>query len=130
MEVVNVMKRDSFTIRLERPLALEVIREARRRGIKRATWASHLVERGLLGERLEKLFEDGAQSGANPFNSAAAMPPEIMQRLLFAACFSEAILKKLNASLNRSTSELGIVAAQARDQAQAETTALLKAHGE
>ena len=42
---------------------------------------------------------------------------------------AEAILKKLNASLNRSSSELGTIAAQARDQAQAETAALMKAGG-
>jgi len=119
-----------FSIRLDAKLTAEISREAQRRGVTRTTWATHLVERGLVIEAFDKLLQDAEAPGESSSASLAAIPLEITQRLLFAACFSEAILKKLNASLNRSTSELGIVATQARDQAQAETAALLKTLGE
>ncbi len=105
-------------------------REAAERGITRTDWLVHLIERGQLAESLEgqlgKLVNKTLATSKESKESGA-MPPQVAERVLFAACFSEAILKKLNASLNRSSSELGTVAAQARDQAQAETAVLLKA---
>ena len=130
------MKREVFTIRLAPKLASKLTDEANRHGVSRTTWANHLVERGMLVDGLDKLFPDDAapvQGSAHAATAAptsapaaATLPPEIFQRMLFAACFSEALLVKLNASLNRHSSELGTVAAQARDQATAETAALLK----
>ena len=128
------MKREVFTIRLAPKLASKLTDEANRHGVSRTTWANHLVERGMLVDGLDKLFPDDAaavQGSALAATATAAptagnFPPEIFQRILFAACFSEALLVKLNASLNRHSSELGTVAAQARDQATAETAALLK----
>jgi hypothetical protein len=120
------MTREMFTVRLAPELAAEISREAQRRGVTRTTWASQLIERGMVAEALDNLLKGGAKSGEASSNGMAAIPAELLQRVVFAACFSEAILKKLNASLNRSSSELGIVATQARDLAAAETAALLK----
>lgn len=124
------MKHNVFTIRLHGDLMAEVERDAARRGLRPTTWVNHLVERGHQAENLERLLKEGLKGKVQPSNGSPAIPATVMQRLLFAACFSEAILKKLNASLNRSSSELGTVAQQARDQAQAETADLLKALGE
>ena len=126
------MTREFFTIRLSPKLASKVTEEANRHGVSRTTWATHLVERGMLVDGLDRLFPDGAAPVQGSAHAATAaptagnFPPEIFQRILFAACFSEALLVKLNASLNRHSSELGTVAAQARDQATVETAALLK----
>ncbi|MBL6748950.1 MAG: hypothetical protein ISP90_00425 [Nevskia sp.] len=120
------MKREMFTVRLAPELAAEVSREAQRRGITRTTWASQLIERGMVAEALDGLLSGDKPAGPSSAGMASAVPPDLLKRVVFAACFSEAILKKLNASLNRSSSELGIVATQARDQAEAETAALLK----
>lgn len=130
------MKRDLFSIRLAPALSAEVSREAQRRGLTRTAWAAHLIERGLMIEAFDGLVGSGRVPGvqvAAPRAGATeptSMPPAIISRLLFAACFSEAILKKLNAVLNRNSSELGLVAAQARDQAEAESSALIASlHG-
>jgi len=117
------MKHNVFTIRLAPDTAAQVTREALRRGITRTSWAAHLIERGQVVESLERLIPDALSSlGGNN----GGIPAQAIERVVFAACFSEAILKKLNASLNRSSSELGSIAAQARDQALAETAALMR----
>ncbi|WP_029922405.1 hypothetical protein [Nevskia soli] len=122
------MKHNVFTIRLAPETAAQVTREAVRRGITRTSWAAHLIERGQVVESLERLIPEALSSlGGN--GGGGGIPAQVIERVVFAACFSEAILKKLNASLNRSSSELGTIAAQARDQAQAETAALMKAGG-
>jgi hypothetical protein len=54
------------------------------------------------------------------------LPPAALQRLLYAASFVEAMLKQLNATLNRSPTEMARIASQARDQAQADTAQLLR----
>lgn len=120
------MTREMFTVRLAPELAAEISREAQRRGVTRTTWASQLIERGMVAEALDNLLKGGTRPAEASSNGMATIPAELLQRVVFAACFSEAILKKLNASLNRSSSELGIVATQARDLAAAETAALLK----
>lgn len=119
------MKHNVFTIRLAPDTAAQVTREAVRRGITRTSWAAHLIERGQAVESLERLIPEVLSSlGGN--SGGSGIPSQAIERVVFAACFSEAILKKLNASLNRSSSELGTIAAQARDQALAETAALMK----
>jgi hypothetical protein len=119
------MKHNVFTIRLAPETAAQVTREALRRGITRTSWAAHLIERGQAVESLERLIPEALSSlGGN--SAGGGIPSQAIERVVFAACFSEAILKKLNASLNRSSSELGTIAAQARDQALAETAALMK----
>jgi hypothetical protein len=117
------MKHNVFTIRLAPETAAQVTREAVRRGITRTSWAAHLIERGQAVESLERLIPEVL---ASPGSGSGGIPSQAIERVVFAACFSEAILKKLNASLNRSSSELGMIAAQARDQALAETAALMK----
>ncbi len=116
-----------ISIRLPPALRAQVQRQAAERGITRTDWLVHLIERGQLAESLEGQLGKLVNKTLATSKESGAMPPQVAERVLFAACFSEAILKKLNASLNRSSSELGTVAAQARDQAQAETAVLLKA---
>lgn len=120
------MKHNVFTIRLAPETAVRITREAMRRGITRTSWAAHLIERGQVVESLESLLPEALASAGKAVGDPAGISSRAMERLLFAACFSEAILKKLNATLNRSSSELGTIAAQARDQALAETAALMK----
>lgn len=122
------MKHNVFTIRLAPETATQITREAQRRGITRTSWAAHLIERGQAVESLERLIPE-VLSSISGTSGSGGIPLPAIERVVFAACFSEAILKKLNASLNRSSSELGTIAAQARDQAQAETAALMKAGG-
>lgn len=122
------MKHNVFTIRLAPDTAAQVTREAQRRGITRTSWAAHLIERGQAVESLERLIPE-ALSSLGGTSGGGGIPSQAIERVVFAACFSEAILKKLNATLNRSSSELGTVAAQARDQALAETAALMKPVG-
>jgi hypothetical protein len=121
------MNGDQITFRLPPALKARIRRDAAERGITRTSWIVHLIERGQLTDSLEQFLARLGQSEPPAPSRAGAVPPVILERVLFAVCFSEALLKKLNASLNRSTSELGSVAAQARDQARAETSALLKA---
>ena len=121
------MKHNVFTIRLAPETAAQITREAVRRGITRTSWAAHLIERGQAVESLERLIPEALSALGG--NGGGGIPAQAIERVVFAACFAEAILKKLNASLNRSSSELGTIAAQARDQAQAETAALMKAGG-
>ena len=118
------MNGDQITIRLPSAMKTRIKREAAERGITRTGWIVHLIERGQVAESLERLLPEALSSTSR--NGGGGIPPQAVERLVFAACFSEAILKKLNASLNRSSSELGTIAAQARDQAQAETAALMR----
>lgn len=121
------MKTELFSFRLPPRLAGKVTEQARLHGVNRTTWTSHLVERGLAADALDGMLEPRNGTDVFPAPESAGLPPEIVRRIVFAACFAEAILKKLNASLNRNSSELGIVASQARDQAQAETAAVIEA---
>ena len=122
------MNGDQICFRLPATLKAQIKRDAAQRGITRTNWIIPLIERGQFAEDLQRLLpKDGKQpeqTAVPPISSA--MPPQIVERALFAVCFTEALLKKLNASLNRSSSELGAVAKQARDAAQAETESLLK----
>jgi hypothetical protein len=120
-----------ISIRLPPALRAQVQREAAARGITRTDWLVHLIERGQFAEDVRQLLPRNGQAAAphaaSPeARSAGSLPPQIIERGLFAVCFAEALLKKLNATLNRSSSELGTIAKQARDQAQAETESLLK----
>ena len=105
-------------------------REAAQRGITRTDWLVHLIERGQFAEDVRQLLpkngQTAPQAASSEPRSTSGVPPQIIERGLFAVCFAEALLKKLNTSLNRSSSELGTIAKQARDQAQAETESLLK----
>lgn len=121
------MNGDQITLRLPATLTARIRRDAAERGITRTSWIVHLIERGQITDALERLLPNGGQIDQRAPTVSNGVPPIIIERVLFAVCFAEALLKKLNASLNRSTSELGTVAAQARDQAQAEAAALLKA---
>lgn len=121
------MNGNPIALRLPPALKARIWRDAAERGITRTGWVVHLIERGLLTDSLEQFLAKVGQSEQPAPGRAAAVPPIVLERVLFAVCFAEALLKKLNASLNRSTSELGSVAAQARDQARAETVTLLKA---
>ena len=113
------MNGDQITIRLPSAMKTRIKREAAERGITRTGWIVHLIERGQVAESLERLLPEALSSTSR--NGGGGIPPQAVERLVF-----EAILKKLNASLNRSSSELGTIAAQARDQAQAETAALMR----
>ncbi|MDR3416068.1 MAG: hypothetical protein P4L83_07770 [Nevskia sp.] len=118
-----------ISIRLPPTLRVQVQREAAERGMNLSNRIAHLVERGHLAESLEDLLPRNGHPAApaeSPAKASGTVPPQIVERVLFAACFSEALLKKLNASLNRSSSELGLVAQQARDMAQSETASLLR----
>lgn len=117
------MNGNHITLRLPAALQARIRRDAAERGVTRTSWIVHLIERGQVTDALERL--PGGDDQPPPAVSSG-VPPVIIERVLFAVCFAEALLKKLNASLNRSNSELGTVAAQARDQAQAEAAALLK----
>lgn len=73
------------------------------------------------------------EQGARPAPATPAPPPcgvtlplAALQRLLYAAAFVEALLKRLNATLHRNPTEMASIASQAREQAQAETVLLLR----
>ena len=128
------MKRNMFSIRLSAELTAEVSRQAAKRGITRTAWAAHLIERGLLAETSERFLEAVESGAARP---AAASPPAPgapaapatppgWEKVVFMGCFTAAMMKHLNASLNHSTAEIGKIAAAAREQATAETQAILK----
>ena len=122
------MNGDQICFRLPATLKAQIKRDAAQRGITRTNWIIHLIERGQFAEDLQRLLPKDGNRPEQPAvpPTSGAMPPQIVERALFAVCFTEALLKKLNASLNRSSSELGTVAKQARDTAQAETESLLK----
>lgn len=122
------MNGDQICFRLPATLKAQINRGAAERGITRTNWLIHLIERGQFAEDLQRLLPKGGQNPEQPAATPVAgnVPPQIIERGLFAVCFAEALLKKLNASLNRSSSELGTIAKQARDQAQTETESLLK----
>ena len=122
------MNGDQICFRLPATLKAQIKRDAAQRGITRTNWIIHLIERGQFAEDLQRLLPKDGKQPEHPAvpPTSSAMPPQIVERALFAVCFTEALLKKLNASLNRSSSELGTAAKQARDTAQAETESLLK----
>jgi hypothetical protein len=122
------MNGDQICFRLPATLKAQINRAAAERGITRTNWLIHLIERGQFAEDLQRLLPKDGQRVEQPAAVPAShgIPPQIVERGLFAVCFAEALIRKLNASLNRSSSELGTIAKQARDQAQAETESLLK----
>jgi hypothetical protein len=144
------MPKTVFTLRLPAGLAGAIEQAAAQRGITRTAWATYLLERGLhaeqnaggvaspgVADRLDQLLaclqertttQDSALPAAaqTPSLGGVMLPPAALQRLLFAATFVEAMLKQLNATLQRSPTEMGRIASQARDQARAETAQLLQ----
>jgi hypothetical protein len=142
------MPKTVFTLRLPSGLARAIEQAAAQRGITRTAWATFLLERGLHGEQeatggptallaaqLDRLLvhvqELTTAHGPPPATPAPSpsgvmLPPAALQRLLYAASFVEAMLKQLNATLNRSPMEMARIASQARDQAQADTAQLLR----
>ena len=128
------VKGNMFSIRLTAELTAEVSRQAAKRGITRTAWAAHLIERGLLAETSERLLEaveNGAgepQASSPPAAGTPTVPAMLpgWEKVVFMGCFAAAMMKHLNASLNHSTAEIGKIAAAAREQATAETQAILK----
>jgi len=145
------MPKTVFTLRLPAGLAGAIEQAAAQRGITRTAWATYLLERGLhveqasTGELSLRLAAqlDAIQaevhhlttllgtpgtlpSATPPAPGGVTLPPAALQRLLYAASFVEAMLKRLNAALHRSPTEMATIASQARDQAQAETAQLLR----
>jgi hypothetical protein len=128
------VKRNKFSIRLSVELTAEVSRQAAKRGITRTAWAAHLIERGLLAETSERFLEavenraDRPAASSPPAGGASTVPavPPGWEKVVFMGCFTAAMMKQLNASLSHSTAEIGKIAAAAREQATAETQAILK----
>ncbi len=133
------MKGNMFSIRLSAQLTAEISRQAAKRGITRTAWAAHLIERGLLAETCERLLEAVEESLDRSLVPVATIPsaeapagsstPAALpgwEHMVFMGCFTTAILKQLNNALNRSTAEIGKIAVAAREQAAAESQAIIK----
>ncbi len=133
------MKGNMFSIRLSGDLTAEISRQAAKRGITRTAWAAYLIERGLMAETCERFLEAVEQCSDRPVarvppapqaqrsgasQGAVALPG--WDQMVFMGCFTSAMLKQLNIALNRSTAEIGKIAVAAREQAAAESQALIK----
>ncbi len=133
------MKGNMFSIRLSADLTAEISRQAAKRGITRTAWAAHLIERGLMAETCERLLEAVEESLDRSIVPVATIPstqpptasasPAALpgwDQMVFMGCFTSAMLKQLNNALNRSSTEIGKIAVAAREQAAAESQAIIK----
>ena len=128
------MKRNMFSIRLSAELTGRSVAAGREARHHPHRLGAHLIERGLLAETSERFLEAVENGAARPTAASPPAPgaptapatPPGWEKVVFMGCFTAAMMKHLNASLNHSTAEIGKIAAAAREQATAETQAILK----
>src|ERR1700756_3617587 len=87
------MNGDQICFRLPATLKAQINRAAAERGITRTNWLIHLIERGQFAEDLQRLLpKNGHAPEAQPAPpqaaSGSAIPPQIIERGLFAVCFA------------------------------------------
>ncbi len=142
------MSTEVASTRLPTEILREIDREASSRGMSRSVYLAALIEQRALGApgngadhletvtralvtELRELREGhralaqglreiraAIETGGPPATSEPRSP--LIERLMFSAFFSEALLKRVSSALYRSPSELGQVVREAREQAEAE----------
>ncbi len=143
------MSTEVASTRLPREIVRELDQEAAARGISRSVYVAGLIEqrasnRGSTGGGIEaealaaalagelREIREGQRSLARALREiqtalagkgTSAAPDSgspLLERLTFSAFFSEALIKRVSALLNRHPGELGQVVREAREQADAE----------
>jgi predicted acetyltransferase len=120
------VNRRMISIRLSAPLNAAITREAKTRGLTRSAWMHFLLERSTAAEVVEKRIEaaDRQATSIAPGTISDELL-EIRELIAFTAHYTQEMLQALNVALNRSTAEVGRIAATARDRAMAQTKVFL-----
>jgi hypothetical protein len=141
------MSTEVASTRLPREVVRELDQEAAARGISRSVYVAGLIEQrasGRIGGSVEaeglrvalagelREIREGQRSLARALreiqtalagrgvSGAPVTESPLTERLTFSAFFSEALIKRMSALLNRHPGELGQVVREAREQADAE----------
>ena len=141
------MSTEVASTRLPREVVRELDQEAAARGISRSVYVAGLIEQraaSRIGGRVEaealtaalagelREIREGQRSlaralreiqvalGGKGLSAAPDSGSPLLERLTFSAFFSEALIKRVSALLNRHPGELGQVVRDAREQADAE----------
>jgi hypothetical protein len=107
-----------FTIRVSPALKATITSGAKAQGVTLSAHIIRLLERGSAVDALENLVDAAAVEGASRFPLPVELK-RLLKPIARAAFHAEEHSKGLSPLVNRSTSEVGRLAAAARDRADA-----------